>query len=146
MGVHLHKGKATVSLEASLNHEAEVLEQGNEIILRGVRCQISNIAGGLPLRSLLDNHIKALDTVSGEMVVAKGSGGCHAHGGHGLLLRDGGLALLVGPVATNGTGSKPFAIHGTQGFLGIAPITECNETVSTRAAGLHVPHDTGFRD
>lgn len=88
MGIHLDKGKTTVGLESGLNHETEVLEERNKVVLGGVWSQIANIASGLPSWGLLNNHVIALDAVSWEMVMTKRSGWSHAHGRHGLLLRD----------------------------------------------------------
>jgi hypothetical protein len=129
---------------ASLGNISEVLEEGHQIRLRGVWCQVADVASGLPLGSLRDDHVVALDTMSGEVVVSERSGWRHAHGSHGLLLRNRGLSLLVGPVAANGARSKPLSIHGAQCALSISTIPESNESVTTRSAGLHVPHNTGF--
>lgn len=144
--LHLDKGEATVSLETSLEDITEVLEQRHEIALGGVRGEVANIAGSLPLRSLLHNHVVALDTLGREVVVTKGSGRGHAHSGHGLLLRDRGLSLLVGPVAANRTRAEPLAIHCSQGLVGISAVPESNEAVATGAASLHVPHHTSLGD
>ena len=111
MGVHLDEGEAAISLEASLNNVTKVLEKRNEIVLGGVGSKIANIAGCLPSRSLLDNHVIALNTMGWEVVMAKGGGWSHSHGRHGLLLRDGWLTLLICPVAANCSGAKPLAIH-----------------------------------
>lgn len=77
--------------------------------------------------------------------MAEWSGRRHAHGGHGLLLGDGRLPLLVGPVATDGARTEPFPIHGAEGFLSLLAITERNKSVATRTPRLHVPHYAGFR-
>lgn len=146
MGVHLDKGKATVGLEASLGDIAEVLEQRNEVVLGGVRSQVANVASGLPGRSLLNDHLVRVGALGGEAVVAEGSGRGHAHLGHGLLLGVRGLALLVGPVATDGTRTKPLAIHVGESLLSITTVTECDKTIATGATGLHVPHDTSLGD
>ena len=144
MRIHFDEGKATVSLQASLQNIAKVLEQRNQVILCGVRGEVANIAGGLPLRGLLNNHIIALNTMGWEMVVGEGCSWGHAHGCHSLLLGDGRLALLVSPVAANGTRTEPFAIHGAQGLVSVRTLTESNETIATRASGLHIPHHTGL--
>lgn len=70
----------------------------------------------------------------------------HAHRGHCLLLGNGRLALLVSPVAANGTRTKPLSIHRAECSFSIGTITERDETVATRPASLHVPHDAGLRD
>lgn len=145
MGVHLDESKSTIRLESSLGDVSEVLEKRDQVGLGSVRCEITNIARRLPLRGLLDNHVVALYSVRGEVMVAKGGGGGHAHGGHGLLLRDGGLSLLVGPVATDCPGAQPFAIHGAESTLSVGTIPESNETVAAGPPRLHVPHDTGLR-
>jgi hypothetical protein len=143
--VHFDEGKSTVRLEARLGNVTKVLEEGYKVRLRRVGRQVANVAGRLPLGSLSNNHIITLNTMGGEVVVTKRSRGSHAHGGHGLLLRDGRLTLLVSPVAADGSRAKPLSIHGAERALSIGAIAEGNETVSTRPAGLHIPHDTGFR-
>src|SRR5947207_8546894 len=86
MGVHLHEGKSAVRLEPSLNNKTEILEQRNEIILRGVGSEISDVAGCLPLRGLLNDHIIALNTMCREVMMTEGGSRGHSHSGHGLLL------------------------------------------------------------
>ena len=146
VGIHLDESKTAVGLEASFRHVAEVLEQRNEIGLGGVRSEVTNVAGGLPLRGLLHDHVVALHTVSGEVVMSERSGRRHAHGGHSLLLRDGGLSFLVGPVAADGTRPEPFAVHGAERPLGISAVAESDEPIAARSARLHIPHDAGLGD
>jgi hypothetical protein len=114
--------------------------------LRSVGRQITDVARGLPLGSLRDDHVVALNAVGREVVVSEGGRGSHAHGGHCLLLGDGRLALLVGPVAADGTRSKPLSVHGAECALSIGAIPKGNEAVSARPARLHVPHDASFRN
>jgi hypothetical protein len=144
--VHFDKSKSTVRLEARLGDISKVLEEWDQVRLGSIWGQIADVAGRLPLGSLGDDHIVALNTVRGEVVVAERSSGCHAHGSHGLLLGDGGLALLVSPVATNGAGTQPFAVHGAECALGISAIPESNKSISTRPACFHVPHDASLGD
>ena len=146
VGVHLDESKATVRLEASLSDISEVLEQRDEVVLGGVRGQVADIAGSLPCRSLLDDHLVGVGTLGGEAVVAEGSGRGHAHLRHGLLLGVRRLALLVGPVAADGTRTEPLAVHVGESLLSIATIAESDEAVATRATSLHVPHDAGLRN
>lgn len=145
VSVHFNESKTTVRLEASLSDVAKVLEKGNKVRLGSVRGKIADIAGCLPLGCLRNNHIIALNTMSREVVVTEGSGRGHAHRSHSLLLRDRRLALLIRPVAANGTRTEPFSVHGAQSTLGVSTIAEGNEAVSTRPACLHVPHDASFR-
>ena len=151
MRVHLDKGKATIRLEAGLDNIPEILEERHKIILRSVWSQVANVASSLPLRSLLDHHLVALNALGGEVVMASTgrntirSGWGHSHCHHRLLLGDGWLALLVGPVAANRTRAKPFSIHVAQCLLGIGTFTKSNKSITAGAPGLHVPHDTGFR-
>lgn len=119
MSVHFDESKSTVGLQAGFQDVTEVLEEGNQIILRSVRRKVAHITCGLPLRGLLGNHIVALDTMSGEMMVTERCGRGHAHGCHRLLLGDRRLALLVSPVAADGTGTEPFSIHSGQSLVGI---------------------------
>ena len=146
MGVHLDERKAAVGLEARLDHKTKVLEERDDVVLGRVRGQVAHVAGRLPGRGLIDNHVVAVDAVGREVVVAVRRGRGHAHLLHGLLLGHGWLALLVGPVAADGTGAEPLAVHGAQSLLGIRALAERDEAVATRAAGLHVPHDAGLGD
>ena len=144
--IHFDECKATIGLETSLQNVSKVLKERHQVILGCIGSQVTDVAGSLPLRSLLNNHIIALDTLSREVVVAERSGGGHAHSSHGLLLRDGGLALLVCPVTTNSARAQPLAVHCVKRLVGIAAVTECDEAVPTRTSSLHVPHNTGLRD
>ena len=146
MRVHFDKSKAAIGLKTSFQDVPEVLEQRDQVVLSGVRCQVTHVAGGLPLGSLLNNHVITLDAMSGKVVVTKGDCRGHSHGGHRLLLGDGRLTLLVGPVAPNGTRTQPFTIHRAQSLVSVLALTEGHEAVTTRASGLHIPHDTRFRD
>ncbi len=51
MRVHFDESKATIRLEACLGDIAKVLEKRYEIRLRGVRGEIANVAGSLPLQA-----------------------------------------------------------------------------------------------
>lgn len=146
MSIQLDESKSTVSLEARLNNIAKVGEQRHEVILSRVRSQIADIASGLPRRCLADNHVVAVYTMGGKVMVAVGCCWGHAHGLHGLLLGDRGLALLVGPVAANGARTQPLSVHRAQSLLSLGTITESNKTITTRPAGLHIPHDTSLGD
>lgn len=145
MRIHFDKGKATIRLQAGLKDITKILEERNKIVLRRVGSQVAHIACGLPLRRLLDDHVVALDTVCGEVVVAERRGRGDSHGSHRLLLRDGRLSLLVGPVAADGARTKPFAVHRAQRFVGIPTVTEGNKSISTRASSFHIPHHASLR-
>ena len=144
MGVQFDKRKSPIGLEARLDNVAEVLEQRDEVVLSSVRRQVSDVASCLPRGSLLDNHIIALNAVGREVMMAERSGRCHAHGRHGLLLRNRWLALLICPVATDRPRSKPLAIHRAQRLLCILAFAESNEAVSSRSPSLHIPHNSSF--
>ena len=144
VSIHLDEGETAISLEARLEHIAKVLEQGHDVVLGGVGGEIPDVASGLPRRSLVDDHIVAVDAVRGEVVVAEGGGGGHAHLLHGLLLGNRGLALLVGPIAANSSGAEPLAVHRAESLLGVRAIAEGDEAVTTGAAGLHIPHHSGL--
>ena len=146
MRIHLDEREATVGLEAGFGDVTKVLEERYKVRLRGVRREVANVAGGLPLRGLLHNHIEALHAVGGEVVVSKGGSRCHAHGRHGLLLGDGGLPFLVGPVTADSSRAKPFAVHGAQCPFSISAVAKGDKAVATGSARLHVPHDACFRN
>lgn len=146
MRVHFDERKSTVRLHSRLCYITKVRKERDEIVLSRVGGQVSYVTSGLPGRGLAHDHIVALDTVRGEVVVSIGSRGCHSHGSHGLLLGDRGLSLLVRPVAANGSRTEPLSVHGTQGLLGISTVAESNESVAARTTGLHVPHNTGLGD
>jgi hypothetical protein len=143
VGIHLNEGESAVRLETRLGDIAKVLEQGDQVRLCSIGGQVADIASRLPLRSLLDNHLVAPDAM-GELVMPKRSGGRHSHGGHGLLLGNGGLALLVSPVAADRARAQPLSVHGTERTLGISALTEGDEAIAARPSSLHVPHDTSF--
>lgn len=144
--VHLNESESTVRLEASLCNIAEVLEQRNKVVLGGVGSEVADVASCLPLRSLGKDGVVGLDALSGELVVlTEGTGRGNTHLGHGLLLSERGLTLLVCPVATNSTRTQPLAVHGAESLLGFSAVTESNEAIATRAASLHVPHDASLR-
>ena len=86
VAVHFDKSEPSIRLEARLDHEPEVLEEGNKVILSCVRCEVADVASSLPLGSLLHNHIVALDPMGGEVVVTIGCRWSHAHSCHSLLL------------------------------------------------------------
>ena len=90
----------------------------------------------------MEHHVVTLHPLTRKMMMTKGR--WHSHGRHCLLLRGGWLSLLIGPVATDGARAKPFTIHRIQSLLGISPVRECNEPISTRAPGFHIPHDACF--
>ena len=146
VGVHFDESKAAVRLEASLNNVTEVLEERNKIVLSGVWGKVSDVTGSLPLWSLLDDHVVALNAVGWEVMMTEWSGWSQSSGGHHLLLRDGWLALLIGPVAANGARTEPLAIHGAECLFSILALTESNESVSTGTSSLHIPHNSSFRN
>lgn len=146
MSVHLQESESTVCLQTGFNNIAKVLEQWDEICLGGVRSKVANIARCLPLRGLGDDHVIAVGAVGREVVVAEWCSWGHAHRSHSLLLRNRRLSLLVGPVAANRPRAEPFTVHRLQSFLGIFEFAECDESISSRAASLHVPHDPSFRN
>lgn len=119
VGIHLDKGEAAVGLESRFDNESKVLEKGNHVIGGGIGCQIAHIASSLPVRSLVQNHIVTAHAVSRELMVTKGSRGSQAHSLHRLLLCNGRLPLLVGPVASNSSRAQPLAIHRAQCLFSI---------------------------
>jgi hypothetical protein len=144
VSIHLDEGKASIGLESGLDDVAKVLEEWDEVILSGVGSEISDIDCGLPLRSLVVDHIIALNSMSREMMMAIGSGRCHTHGCHLYLLIHGWLTFLIGPIAANCSRSKPLSVHGGKSLFGISTLTESYKSIASRATSLHVPHDTGF--
>lgn len=79
MVVHLDKGKAAIRLEASFDNVAIVLEEWDQIVLGRVRRKVADVAGTLPLGSLLNNHVIALNTMSRKVMMAKGGSRRHPH-------------------------------------------------------------------
>lgn len=146
VGIHFDKSEAAVRLEPRLDHVTEVLEERNEIVLGSVWRKVAHIARSLPLRSLLYDHIIALDAVSRKVVMTVRRSWGHSHSGHCLLLGNGRLAFLVGPIAAYRTRSQPLAVHRAQCFLSVTAVAERNKTIPTRATSFHVPHDACFRD
>lgn len=145
VGIHLDESEPPIRLEASLDNISEVLEEWDQVILGGIRSQITDVASCLPCWGLLNNHIVALNSMGGKVMVAEGSGRSHAHCRHCLLLRDGWLSLLIRPVASNSARPKPFAIHRTKCLLCILTLAEGNKSISSGAPSLHIPHDASLR-
>lgn len=147
VSIHFDESETAVRLETSLGDVAKVLEQRDQVILRGVRGEVANVAGRLPCRGLVDDRLIRLNTCSWELVVLSvRSGRSHAHLDHCLLLSKRRLSLLVGPVATNCARAQPLAIHGTESLVGVAAIPKSDKSVTARAASLHIPHYASFRD
>lgn len=146
MGIHLDECEATVRLEAGLNNIAKVLEERYEVVLGGVRSEVTDVACRLPSGSLLDNHVVALDAVGRKVMMTERSGRSHAHSRHGLLLGDGRLSFLIRPIAADGARSKPFTVHGAQSLLRILTLAERNESITSGATSFHIPHDACLRD
>ena len=88
MSIHLDKSKATIRLETGLGNVAKVREEGHQIIRCRVGGEIADIAGRLPLRSLLNHHVVAAGPMCRKVMVTKRRSRRHAHVGHSLLLRD----------------------------------------------------------
>ena len=144
--VHLDKRKASVGLEPGLDDVAKVLEQRHDFGRRRVRRQVADVDGGLPVRGLAQYDFVASGAVGGELVVAERGRRRQAHRRHCLLLGDGWLALLVGPVAADGPGSEPLAVHGAESLLRIGAVSERDESIPTRSASFHIPHDASLGD
>ncbi len=51
---------------------------------------------------------------------------------------------MICPIDTNGTGTEPLAVHSGDGLLRIGLVTEGQETIATRLARVHVPHDASI--
>jgi hypothetical protein len=146
MGFHLYKGKAAISLHASFHNLAKVHKQRSNVILGGVRSEVADIAGRLVWRRLGQDSVVGLHATRGKWRMVKWRCWSQPHLRHGLLLGDGRLALLICPVAANGTRTEPFTVHGSNGLVSIRAVSEDNEAVATRAASLHIPHDTSLGD
>lgn len=145
MRIHLDERKPAISLEPRLNDITEVGEQGHEVILSGVGGQVADIASRLPRRGLVHDHVVAMDSMGGEVVVAVRGRWRHAHRLHCLLLRDRRLSLLVRPVTADRTRAKPLAVHRAEGLLRFTTVSERHESIATGPSGLHIPHDPSFR-
>ena len=146
MRVQFDKRKAAVSGEALLGDHAEVLEEWNYIVWCGVGSEIPNVASSLPLGGLRGDSLVTACTVGGELVMTELSCRGKTHGRHGLLLRQGRLALLIGPIATDSARTEPLPIHPGKSLFCIVAIAEGHESVSTRATCLHIPHHTSLGD
>lgn len=58
MRLELDKSKATIGLEPHLNHKAKGLEEWDQVFLGSVGREVSNVHGGVELRSLSSNHLE----------------------------------------------------------------------------------------
>lgn len=64
--------------------------------------------------------------------------------GRGASAWWGALSFLISPINTNGTGTKPFSVHGRDSLLRVRFVAEGEETVTTRLARVHVPHNASI--
>ena len=142
--IHLNESEASVRLESRLDHEPKVLEQRNNVVRRRIGGQVSNIDRRLPAWCLRKNDFVTSDAMRRELVVAVRRSWGHPHGLHGLLLGHGGLALLISPIASNGSRPEPLSVHGTQSLLSLRSISEGDKAVASRSASFHIPHDASF--
>ena len=145
VGVKFDESKATVCLHPDFGKITTRLEKWDEIGLGGVRSEVSNIDGAVVRRGLLDYGLVGNGT-AGE--VDRG-GDADASGrtvgsGSGYSRGRSALSLLICPVDSDSTRTEPFAVHGSDCLLGISLVAECEETVTTRFSGVHVPHDSGI--
>lgn len=135
--VILDKGVATVLLVLEVDNVSKVLQHGHQIVRAGEWRQVTNVDGGLPVGSLMENHVVAV-------------GINHTHGGRvarvttvaNIRVHDVGVLLLLrGPIASDGSAAQPFTVHSREGLLGVGTLAEGNKSVPTAAASGHVPHD-----
>jgi hypothetical protein len=104
----IDKCKAPVRLRPRLYCIAEILKQGNKIVLGRIWRKISDVDGGLLLESLVHTHVVTLHTMGWKMMMAMRRCRSHSHSSYCSLLWDRRLALLVGPIAANSAGTKDF--------------------------------------
>jgi hypothetical protein len=141
MRIKFDKRKATVSLHTNFREIADGLEEWDEVRLGTIRDEVADVDGGVIRRSLLDDgFVRQRSTLEVD-------GGGSTTGSAGTRGRYSAscstLCLLVGPVDTDGTRTKPFTVHCRNGLLSIGLVPESEETIATGFARVHVPHDAG---
>ena len=144
MRIKLDESEATVRLHADLREVANRLEEGDEIGLSRVRDEVADVDGGV-IRGSLGYHGLVRERPTLEVHRRWGpSAHASAHGGGAAASCA--LSLLVGPVDADRARAKPLAIHSGDGLFSIGLVAEGKETVATRLAGVHVPHDARIRE
>lgn len=99
--------------------------------------QVTDINSGVVRRRLLDNGLVGEGTTL-EIDWCR----CSTERSSGTGRRGSGCSLrfLICPVDTNGAGAEPFAIHSSDGLLRVCFVPERQKAVTTRLAGIHIPH------
>ena len=143
--VQLDERESTISLHADLREISDGLEQRDKVCLGAIGDEIANVDCRVVRRSLLDDGLVREGTPqeihrSRRSSTTTTAAQRRASGGR----RGTSLSLLIGPVNTNGTRPEPFAIHSSDGLLGVGLVTESKETIATRLPRVHVPHDTSI--
>lgn len=136
--VKFDEGEPAIGLHTDFREVADGLEQGNEVSLGAERDEVADVDSAIVRWGLLNNRL-----------IREGSAreihrcGCTACAGSRLDTSNRwcALRLLVGPVDTDCSGAKPFAVHRSNRLLSIRLIPESQKPVSTRLARVHVPHD-----
>ena len=142
VSVQLDECEATISLHAYLRQISDRLEKWDQVRLSAIRDEIANVDGRVIRGRLLYDRL-VRERATQEIHRSWGSSAT----AHRRTSRSGGgttLSLLIGPVDTNGSRAEPLAIHCGNGLLSIGLVAKCQETVATRLARVHVPHDTGI--
>ena len=142
--IKLNERKATISLHANFGKIADRLEQRNEVCLGAVGYQVANINSGVVRRRLLDNGLVGERTTL-EIDWCR----CSTERPSGTRRRCCyccccSLSFLIRPVDTDSAGAEPFSIHGSDGLLSVRLVPEGEEAVTTRFAGIHIPHHTSI--
>ena len=141
VGVKLDEREATISLHANLGKIADRLEQRNEVCLGAIGYQVTDVNSGVVRRCLLYNGLVGEGTAL-EIDWCRCSTKCS--GGTGRRSCSSSLSFLIRPVDTDGTGAEPFPVHGSDGLFSVCLVPEREETVTTRFAGIHIPHHTSI--
>ena len=142
VSVQLDECEATISLHAYLRQIPDRLEERDQVRLSAVRDEIANVDGRVVRGGLLHDRLVR----EGATQEIHRSWGSSATAHRGASRTGGGttLSLLIGPVDTNGARAEPLAVHSGDGLLSIGLVAKCQETVATRLARVHVPHNTSI--
>ena len=138
--IKLNERKAAISLHANLGKIADRLEQRDEVCLSAVGYQVTNVNSSVVRRRLLNNRLVGEGT---PLEIDRC--GCSTKGSGGTGRRSSpSLSFLICPIDTDCAGAEPFPIHSSDGLLSVCLVPERQKAVTTRFAGVHVPHHTGI--
>lgn len=130
--VEFDESETPIGLHTDLDDVPVSLEQRDEVGLGRVRDEVSDVDGRVKCTGLVSDGLE-VERPSLEV----GWRGCTSEPDSGST----GLGLLVGPVHTDRSGAKPFAVHCRDGLLGVRLVPEGEKYGARCALAFHPGHD-----